>query len=77
MEIEGYGKSHIASKSSKVGTANVKNNFDTIERCDLNNIVCGSNYIHPHNKFDEFYKYFEMCLGSLAKENKEVYMWWF
>ena len=31
-------------------------------------------YRHPHNNFDEFYKYFEMCLGSLAKENKEVYI---
>ena len=36
VEIEGYGKYHTASKSSKGGTAiYVKNNFDTIERCDL------------------------------------------
>ena len=94
MEIEGCGKYHTASKSSKEGTAiHVKNNFDTIERSDLNistvefettwieiknknskNIICSSIYRHPHNKFDVFYKYFEMCLGSLAKENKEVYV---
>ena len=94
VEIEGYGKYHTASKSSKGGTAiYVKNNFDTIECCDLNisnvefettwikiknknskNIVCGSIYRHPHNNFDEFYKYFEMCLGRLANENKELYI---
>ena len=30
-------------------------------------------YRHPRNNLDEFFKYLEMCL---AKENKEVFMWW-
>ena len=45
-----------------------------IKNKNSKNIVCGSIYRHPHNNFDEFYKYFEMCLSSLAKENKEVYI---
>ena len=53
MEIEGYGKYHTASKSSKGGTAiYVKNNFDTIERCDLNisNVEFETTWIEIKNK---------------------------
>ena len=36
--------------------------------------LCGSLCRHPHNDFDEFFKYLESCLSILAKENKEVYI---
>ena len=38
------------------------------------NIVCRSVHRHPHNNFVEFFQYLELCLTSLAKENKEIYM---
>ena len=84
MEIEGYEKYHTTAKSSKGGTAiYVYKNFDTIERYDLNinNFVFETTWveikngdIYPHNNFEEFHKYVEMCLASLVKENKEVYI---
>ena len=36
--------------------------------------LCGSVYRHPHYNFDEFFKYLESCLSTIAKENKEVYI---
>ena len=68
MEIEGYGKYHTASKSSKGGTAiYVKNNFDTIERCDINNVEFETTWIeillvvvfrHPQNNLQVLYNVF-------------------
>ena len=39
------------------------------------NIVCGSVYKHPHNNFVDFLQYLELRLISLAKENKEIYIY--
>ena len=53
MEIEGYGKYHTASISSKeVIAIYVKNNVDTIERCDLNisNVEFETTWIEIKNK---------------------------
>ena len=53
VKIEGYGKYHTASKSSKGGTAiYVKNKFDTIECCDLNisNVEFETTWIEIKNK---------------------------
>ena len=38
------------------------------------NIVCGNVYRHPHYNCDDFFKYLESCLATLAKESKEVYI---
>ena len=45
-----------------------------IKNKNSKNIICGCIYRHPHNNLDEFFKYLEMCLATLAKENKEVYI---
>ena len=80
VEMEGYEKYHTASKSAKGGTAiYVSKNFDKIECIEIKTkivkISCGCIYRHPHNNLDEFFMYLEMCLATLAKENKEVYIY--
>ena len=45
-----------------------------IKNKNSKNNVCGTLYRHPHYNFDVFFKYLESCLGTLAKENKEIYI---
>ena len=45
-----------------------------IKNKNSKNIICGCIYRHPHNNLDDFFKYLERCLATLANENKEVYI---
>ena len=57
-----------------VNNAEFESAWIEIKNKNSKNIICGSIYRHPHSNFDEFFKYLESCLSTIAKENKEVYI---
>ena len=57
-----------------VNNAEFESTWIEIKTKNSKNIICGSIYRHPHYNFDEFFKYLESCLSTIAKEIKEVYI---
>ena len=45
-----------------------------IKNDNSKNIVCGSLYRHPRQNSESFFKYIDLVLSTITKENKEIYI---
>ena len=64
----------IEHNDLNANNAEFESTWTEIKNKNSKNIICGNVYRHPHYNFDEFFKYLESCLSTIAKENKEVYI---
>ena len=64
----------IERNDLNINNAEFESTWIEIKNKNSKNIICGSVYRHPRYNFDEFFKYLESCLSTIAKENKEVYI---